>query len=204
MKMIRFGLLAVVAGIVLLAASCAGTPDPSVLAGTAATPVGSTDQLVWVGHGESFIYADGQWIRTPESDYEFLVRQNRFADRWESLKVQNRTHPDYDGSAGAADQQHAFLIQYGPYAGGRVPITLQSTYGDGDGFTDPEFREAVLEFEATDVSRFAPYNRFRITQRYLYEQGRLEETVELFKLEDDGTETPFVRIEERARMFRMQ
>jgi hypothetical protein len=142
------------------------------------------------------------WVRTPASDYEFLVRQNRFPDHWESLKVQNRTDPDYDGSAGPADQQHFFLIEYGrPNAEGNLPITLRSTYGDGTGLSDTEYRKAVIEFEAEGVSRFAPYNRFRITQHYLYEEGLLEETVELFKLKDDGTETPFVKVEERARIF---
>ena len=197
------GLCSVVIAAVLFAAGCAGGPEPSVLAG--ATPGASRavdEQVVWVGNGTAYLYQDGEWVRTPESDYEFLVRQNRFADHWESLKVQNRTHPDYDGSAGPADQQHFFLIEYGQESGGRLPVTLHSTYGDGSGSADPQYREAVLEFSAAGVSRFAPYNRFRITQHYLYEEGRLEETVELFKLEDDGTESPFVRIEERATIFR--
>ena len=81
------------------------------------------------------------------------------------------------------------------------PTELTSTYGDGTGWTDREFRHAVLEFEAEGVSRLAPYNRFRITQEYRYEEGRLLETVELFKTDRDGQEIPFARIEEEARMF---
>jgi hypothetical protein len=203
MRTIRAGLFAVGVAAALFAVGCAGGPEASVLSG--ATPLSSPaldEQLVWVGNGTAYVYQDEGWVRTPESDYEFLVRQNRFSDHWESLKVQNRTHPDYDGSAGPADQQHFFLINYGPESGGRLPVTLRSTYGDGSGVADPEYREAVLEFSAAGVSRFAPYNRFRITQHYVYEEGRLEETVELFKLEDDGTESPFVRIEERAIIFR--
>jgi hypothetical protein len=182
---------------------CAGTPDPSILAGaTAGASPAIEQQLVWVGTGTSYIWSDGEWIRTPGSDYEFLVRQNRFGDHWESLKVQNRTHPDYDGSAGPADQQHFFRIEYGaPTAEGDLPITLRSTYGDGHGVSDREYREAALEFEAVGVSRFAPYNRFRITQHYRYDEGVLDETVELFMLENDGTESPFAKIEERARIF---
>lgn len=188
---------------VVMLAGCAGSPDPSILAGaTAGASPAIEQQLVWVGTGTSYIWSDGEWIRTPGSDYEFLVRQNRFADHWESLKVQNRSHPDYDGSAGPADQQHFFRIEYGaPSAEGDLPITLRSTYGDGHGVSDRQYREATLEFEAAGVSRFAPYNRFRITQHYRYDEGLLDETVELFKLQDDGTESPFAKIEERARIF---
>jgi len=60
----------------------------------------------------------------------------------------------------------------------------------------------MLEFEAEGVSRFAPYNRFRITQEYRYEAGELRETVELYKVDGDGREYPFARIDEEARMFR--
>lgn len=170
-----------------------------------ATPGTSSEmkeQLVWVGTGTTYRWNGNDWQRTPESDYEFLVRQNRFPQHWESLKIQNRTHPDYDGSAGPADQQHFFLIEYGePTGGGDLPITLSSTYGDGTGKSDREFREAVLEFDAAHVGRFAPYQRFRITQTYRYEVGLLEETVELFDETKEGNEIPFVRIEERARIL---
>jgi hypothetical protein len=173
---------------------------PSIISGPGeASP---EEQIVWVGTGTSWVHTDGEWERTPEQDYQFLVRQNRYSDRWESLKVQNRTHPGYDGLAGAADQQHSFVIRYGEAGdNGRVPTELTSTYGDGTGWTDREFRHAVLEFEAEGVSRLAPYNRFRITQEYRYEEGLLLETVELFKTDRDGQEIPFARIEEEARMF---
>lgn len=41
----------------------------------------------------------------------------------------------------------------------------------------------------------------RITQHYNYKAERLLETVELFKLKD-GLEIPFVKIEEKAVIFR--
>jgi hypothetical protein len=158
---------------------------------------------VWVGEGTSYRHGARGWERTPSHDYEFLVRQDRFADRWLSLKVQNRTHAGYDGRAGAADQQHGFAIDLGAIEpDGRVPLRLRSTYGDGTGHGDAEFRHAVLEFQAAGVSRFAPYDRFRITQHYRYEDGQLDETVELFRLGRDGAERPFAKIEERARLFR--
>lgn len=170
------------------------------------TPVPEGEPLerwVWVGEGTSYRHADGGWQRTPTNDYDFLVRQDRHAGRWLSLKVQNRTHPGYDGRAGAADQQHAFAIDLEtPGPDGRVALRLRSSYGDGGGHGDAEFRHAVLEFRAAGVSRFAPYDRFRITQHYRYEEGRLDETVELFRLGRDGAERPFAKIEERARLFR--
>ena len=159
-------------------------------------------QLVWVGSGTAWRHEKNEWVRTPEQDYEFLVRQNRFADLWESLKVQNRTAADYDGAAGDADQQHFFQIQYGEQnAEGALPVTVRSTYGDGHGTSDLDYKRAVLEINA-DVSRFAPYNTIRIEQDYDYQEGVLTETVLLLEVSKDGEEQPFVRIDERARIFR--
>jgi hypothetical protein len=188
----------VIAMVIVAAAGCSTTP--SIISDVAESS--PEEQIVWVGTGTSWVYADGEWRRTPEQDYLFLVRQNRYSSRWESLKVQNRTHPGYDGIAGAADQQHSFTIRYGTAdVNGTLPTELTSTYGNGSGWTDSEYRHAVLEFEAAGVSRFSPYNRFRITQEYRYEEGVLVELVELFKVDRNGQENPFARIEEEARMF---
>lgn len=73
--------------------------------------------------------------------------------------------------------------------------------GNGSGTTDPEFRRATFEFAAAGVSRLAPYNRFRIEQKHDHEGGRLSEEVLLFKQQPDGTEEPFVRVFEDARLF---
>ena len=171
--------------------------------GAPATDGAPLERWVWVGEGTAYRHTGGAWERSPTQDYAFLVRQDRYAGRWLSLKVQNRTHPGYDGRAGAADQQHAFAIEIGaPGRDGRLALGLRSTYGDGGGHGDAEFRHAVLQFRAAGVSRFAPYDRFRITQHYRYEEGLLDETVELFKLARDGSERPFAKIEERARSFR--
>lgn len=171
--------------------------------GVGPEPVGELlERWVWVGDGVAYRRAGDAWQRAEEQDYAFLVRQDRYRHRWLSLKVQNRTHVRYDGRAGAADQQHAFAIEFGePDASGRLALRLRSTYGDGGGHGDDAFRHAVLEFRAAGVSRFAPYDRFRITQHYRYAEGLLEETVELFRLGRDGRERPFARIEERARLF---
>lgn len=152
--------------------------------------------LVWVGRGECERLEDGRWVRRPELDYEFSVEQRRRGDRWESVKTMRRRHPGYDGSAGPRVQTYFFVIEYGePDADGRVAAKVTSSLGGGEGVTDREFRDAVLEIRA-DVSRFAPFDRYRITQAYRYEEGRLEELVEL----DDG-DRKWVRNRESARLF---
>jgi hypothetical protein len=197
----RAGVVAAAVAVAALAVLAGCSTTPSIIAESSTVP--PVEQLVWVGTGTSWVFADGEWLRTPDQDYQFLVRQNRYADRWESLKVQNRTHPAYDGTAGPSDQQHFFAITFGDAdSDGRIATALASTYGDGGGWTDHGYRHAMLEFEAEGVSRFAPYNRFRITQEYRYEAGELRETVELYKVDGDGREYPFARIDEEARMFR--
>jgi len=47
-----------------------------------------------------------------------------------------------------------------------------------------------------DTSRFAPFDRYQISQSYRYEQGRLEELVEL----SDG-DRPWVRNREVAMLY---
>ena len=56
-----------------------------------------------------------------------------------------------------------------------------------------------MEF-SPDISRFAPFNAFRITQKFSYEDGRLRETVEIFK-KKGGQENPFMKMEEEADIF---
>ena len=81
-----------------------------------------------------------------------------------------------------------------------LKFNLRSSLGDGSGQIDPEFRAGTMEFEARDISMFAPFNRYRITQQYRYEQGELLEVVELFK-KKGAVETPFMRFDERAGLF---
>ncbi|NPC87041.1 hypothetical protein HPC49_53785, partial [Pyxidicoccus fallax] len=152
--------------------------------------------LVWVGRGEAERLEGGTWKRIPEFDYEFTVEQRRYASHWESVKSLRRRHPGYDGSAGPREQTMFFRLDYtAPDSQGRVASTIRSSLGDGTGHADPEFRQAAMEMKP-DVSRFAPFNRYRISQVYAYERGALEETVELL----DG-ETPWVRNSEKATLF---
>ena len=82
-----------------------------------------------------------------------------------------------------------------------MPVTVSSTYGDGLGTSGTDYEWALLEINA-EVSRLAPYNTIRIEQHYNYREGVLTETVLLLEVSDDGEEQPFVRIDERARIFR--
>ncbi|WP_164007132.1 hypothetical protein [Pyxidicoccus trucidator] len=152
--------------------------------------------LVWVGRGEAELLEGGTWKRIPEFDYDFTVEQRRYAGHWESVKSLRRRHPGYDESAGPREQTMFFRLDYtAPDSQRRVSSAIHSSLGKGTGHTDPDFREAVMELRP-DISRFAPFNRYRISQVYAYERGTLEETVELL----DG-ETPWVRNTEKATLY---
>ncbi len=189
------GLVAAVIGSMALAGCGKPAPVVPLHVGPAARPELT---LVWVGRGEAEQLEKGAWQRVPAFDYEFTVEQRRFADHWESTKTLIRRHPGYDGSAGPREQVLFFRLDFSRTAGG-VASTVSSSLGHGAGSTDVEFREATLTLDA-DVSSFAPFNAYRITQHYRYEQGDLAETVELFK-KHDGAETPWVRNSEQASLF---
>lgn len=187
--------LIVVLALAALAACHPKAPTWIPLTTESTTPA-SDVTLVWVGRGECERFEDGRWIRRPEFDYEFSVEQRRRGSHWSSIKSMRRHHPAYDGSAGPRSLTYFFELDFArPDAGGRVAASLASSLGAGTGLTDREFRAAVIEIRA-DVSRFAPFDRYRISQSYQYEQGRLEELVEL----SDGDE-PWVRNREVAMLF---
>jgi hypothetical protein len=194
----RVGLLVLVGA--LLGLGCS-SQAPSILQDFSAEPL---ERYIWVGKGTSYRHESGEWVRTPDQDYDFLVKQDRYEGFWQSLKIQNRLSPDYDGIAGPADQQHAFLVEYHSQAQTETSdlvFDLKSTYGQGKGRSTKDFTEAEMEFSPIETSPFLPYNRYRITQNYDYEAGTLKEWVELFQLEDDGTMRPFVKIYEEAKMY---
>jgi hypothetical protein len=67
----------------------------------------------------------------------------------------------------------------------------------------PSLQEGVWPSEIVirpDVSSQAPFDTYRIEQNYRYEDGLIEETVELVKL-GDGPEKPWVRNTERATLY---
>jgi hypothetical protein len=173
-------------------AACGSTPEPVPLSPHVAAEPELT--LVWVGRGETERFEKGAWVRVPAFDYDFSVEQRRYGDHWESVKSLRRRHPDYDGSAGPRAQTYFFGVRLGA-TGSDVPLTITSTLGDGKGTADPEFRRSTLELRAA-VSSFAPFDTYRITQSYRYEEGILEELVEL---DDHGK--PWVRTHEHAKLF---
>jgi hypothetical protein len=179
----------------LLALSCA-TSQPWLPLSPTALPTGDLT-LVWVGRGECERLEHGAWVRRPELDYDFSVEQHRIGDHWESVKNMRRLHPDYDGTAGERTQTYFFRLAFGPVdATQRVAAEVTTSLGNGTGVTDGEFRQAELTFSAAGVSSMAPFDRYRITQQYDYEGGRLTELVELNK----GT-SPWVRNREVATLF---
>lgn len=156
--------------------------------------------LVWNGQGRAFrAGADGAWSRDSTYDYEFTVVQRRDGPRWRSVKTLQRRHPAYDGRAGDRAQTMFFSLDFSP-AGDSLASRVASTLGEGRGRSDREFRTQRLEMAADGVGRFAPYNAYHITQRYRYEEGVLEETVELVRRKD-GEEAPIMRIEESASIY---
>ncbi len=156
--------------------------------------------IVWVGSGQAYAFVDGKYVRSESNDYAFEVVQRRYGNTWKSIKNMHRIHPDYDGKAGPREQTMFFGIEFSKQ-GDKIVSKINSSLGKGTGISDNEFREQVIQFSVDGISSFAPYNTMRITQHYRYEEGKLLETVELFKLED-GKETPFAKIEERAIIFR--
>ena len=159
-----------------------------------------TYTIIWNGTSKAYRYDNGQWLRAESYDYQFNVVQKRYDNHWKSVKSLQRIHPDYDGKAGDRDQTMYFEVAYKTLMDGKVNATIISSLGNGTGTTDTEFRESVLTIDVTDASSFMPYNKFRITQHYNYEEGLLTETVELIK-EKDGIETPFMKNEETALIF---
>ncbi len=155
--------------------------------------------IVWVGRGECERLENGAWVRRPEFDYDFVVEQRRLGDHWESVKNMRRRHPAYDDTSGFGEraQTYFFNLAYStPDAQGQVQTAVTTTLGNGEGSTDREFRKSELNFSAAGISSMAPFDRYRITQTYDYEAGKLTEVVELNK----GTQ-PWVRNHEVAFMY---
>jgi len=184
----------------LALSSCSSTGQSNIP--ESKTLLSTTDNysIVWVGGGQAYTYVNGQYERSESNDYSFEVVQRRYGNAWKSVKNMHRIHPDYDGKSGPREQTMFFGLNF-QEVDGNIVSTLKSTLGSGAGTSDKEFREQTLQFAAEGISLYAPYNTFRITQHYKYEEGLLMETVELFKLKG-SLEIPFIKIEETAQIFR--
>lgn len=156
--------------------------------------------ITWLGSGQAYRYTEGKYVRDKSYDYTFSVVQRRYGNVWKSIKDLHRLHPAYDGKAGKRDQTMYFGVQYAQQDQ-QIISTIQSSLGKGLGKSDQEFRKQQFQLGIENISAFAPYNTLRITQHYQYEKGLLLETVELFKLKK-GKEIPFMKIEEKAEIFR--
>jgi hypothetical protein len=159
-----------------------------------------TFTIIWNGISKAYIYDEGQWLRAESYDYQFNVVQKRYDNLWRSVKTLHRVHPEYDGKAGDRNQTMYFELSYDKIIDGKVQAAILSSLGNGTGTTDAEFRRSELTMYVQDASKYLPYNKFRITQNYNYEEGILTETVELIK-EKEGREIPFMKNEETALIY---
>jgi hypothetical protein len=186
--------------VALLGLSSCGTSQKVVIPLSNQIKVEDTYTIIWNGMSEAYRYVDGKWQRDESYDYQFVVTQKRYDNKWKSIKSMNRIHPDYDGRAGDRNQTMYFEVDYKTLAMDKVQAQIHSSLGEGTGTTDIEFRNAEWNIYLTKASSFMPYNKIRITQKYNYEEGLLTETVQLLK-EKDGKEIPFMKNEEKAYFY---
>lgn len=197
MKITNFYFACLVA---ILLSSCS-TSQRAVIPTTPQLPTTQDNYTItWLGNSKAFVYANGKYQRAQTYDYTFSVVQRRYGNTWKSVKDLHRIHPNYNGRAGKRDQTMYFGIDFSQTSTG-VVSKINSSLGKGKGKSDKEFREQSFELTFENISPFAPYNTMRITQHYQYEQGLLLETVELFKRKK-GKDIPFMKMEERAEIFR--
>jgi hypothetical protein len=155
---------------------------------------------VFAGHAQAARFVAGSWQPVPEHDYDFIVLERRFAERWEAIKEIHRRHPRYDGRAGPRDQTHYFTVRTSATADGGLDLTVEGSLGTGKGHMGPE-GGLVIELTAADRRWFVPFDTVRISQSREEAAGRLAETVELFSRRN-GEEVPFMRMKEEGIVYR--
>jgi len=183
----------------MIVASCSSSKEV-IIPFNSSVQIDETYTIIWNGISKAYRYDNGEWKRAENYDYQFNVVQKRYDNHWKYVKSLNRIHPEYDGKAGDRNQTIYFEVAYNTLIDGKVQATINSSLGNGTGTTDTVFRKSVLTMYVPNASMQMPYNKFRITQNYNYEEGILTETVELIK-EKDGKETPFMKNEETALIF---
>lgn len=157
------------------------------------------EMVMYAGIGEAYRLIENQWQRMPSYDYEFNIVQKRYPDRWETIKDIHRRHPEYDGRAGARGQTLYFAVKKRD-AGEEIALEVESSWGRGQGTADKSMSHVRIEFAPENISRFSSFNRYRITQQFSYDEGRVLETVELFK-QAEAREVPFMMMKEEAAIF---
>jgi hypothetical protein len=193
------GILPAASALLMLLAGC-GNFRQSIIPPTSSLEFDDSYTIIWNGISKAYRYENGLWVRAESYDYQFDVIQKRYEDQWKSVKSLHRLHPDYDGKAGERDQTMYFEVSYKALKDSQVQAEIRSSIGNGTGTSDSEFRTSELTMYVPKSGKFLPYNKFRITQNYNYEEGKLTETVELIR-EKDGKEIPFMKNEETALIF---
>jgi hypothetical protein len=191
MKRLLFVLF--VLAFVLIACSSLRTPLPL----TDVPPRPAVSSSVFVGYAQAFHFGDRNWARVPEYDYEFLVLERRYADRWEVIKEIHHRHPRYDRRAGPRDQTLYFLVQTSPAADGGLDLAVEGTLGAGKGHEEAG-GGLVIEMASGERGWFVPFDTIRIRQTPRTTKESLEEVVELFSRRD-GREIPFMKMQEEGR-----
>jgi hypothetical protein len=178
-------------------AACTSLSTPLPL--TEVPPRTAVSSRVFVGYAWASHFAKGNWAQVPEYNYEFLVLERRFGDRWEVIKEIHRRHPRYDGRAGPRDQTLYFIVRTSPAVDGGLDLAVEGTLGAGRGHEEPD-GGLVLELASAEKGWFVPFDTIRIRQNRGATYGRLEEVVELFARRG-GKEIPFMRMREEGIVY---
>jgi hypothetical protein len=163
-------------------------------------PAPSPSSKVLAGRGRAYHHVKGEWVAVPAYDYEFVVLERRYADRWETTKEIHRRHPKYDGRAGPRDQTLWFVVRTSPSPDGGLDLAVEGTLGRGTGHEKPGGGGVVLELSRGKKSLFVPFDTVRIRQQPAGADGQFRETVELFSRKD-GSEVPFMKMEEEGLVY---
>jgi hypothetical protein len=191
-------LFPLLAAIALSLAACASLQTSLPLTDQPQPPPLSSS--VFAGHAQAARFVAGSWQPVPEHDYDFIVMERRFAERWEAVKEIHRRHPRYDGRAGPRDQTLYFTVRTSTTADGGLDLAVEGSLGAGKGHMGPE-GALIIELTAADRRWFVPFDTIRISQNREEAAGRLTETVELFSRRN-GEEVPFMRMTEEGIVYR--
>ena len=178
--------------------ACANLHTPLPLTDT--PPSAALSSSVFLGYAQAFRFLNGSWVPVPEYDYEFLLLEKQFANRWETIKEIHRLNPRYDGRAGPRDQTLYFVVQTSPAADGGLDLVVKGTLGTGKGHEEPG-GGLVIELASAERGWFVPFDTIRIRQTRGPAKGRVEEVVELFSRKD-GREVPFMKMHEEGTIYR--
>jgi hypothetical protein len=178
---------------------CASGSSPLPL--TDSPPPAPTSSSVFAGHARAFRWRDAAWVADPTYDYDFLVLEKHFGDRWEAVKEIYRRHPGYDGRAGPRVQTLWFAVTASPARGGGFDLVATTSEGNGTGHEAAGGGGLSLEIAYARSNLFVPFDTIRIRQDQSASPGRITETVTLLK-KHKGTEKPFMKMEEEGLVYR--